>query len=327
MPPRALAAAAYLQAFVLSGVAAVLLTRVLLRATGYPQLGGGGLHIAHVLWGGLLLAAGLGVALVFLGGAARMTGAILGGTGFGLFIDEVGKFVTARTDYFYAPAAGIIYAVFAVLVVITQAVRERTRLIPAERTANALDAVAGGLIDGLTDRRRAQVLRLARGSGAETEAAVAALLDAVPRREPPPPRCWQPWLARVRRVAVGLTDQRWVVRFVVLYLVVEPALTVVGVAVDGVTGALDEEREWGAVLGVSASALATAVLSIAAAVRLRRDRIGAFRLFKLAILVDLLFGQIFNFTVNQFGAVAALAFDLFLLAVVTAEHRRLSQAG
>lgn len=77
MPPRALAAAAYLQAFVLSGVAVVLLTRAILRATGYPQLGGG-LHIAHVLWGGLLLAAGLGVALVFLGGAARMTGAILG---------------------------------------------------------------------------------------------------------------------------------------------------------------------------------------------------------------------------------------------------------
>ncbi|MFG1802321.1 hypothetical protein ACGFI4_19415 [Micromonospora carbonacea] len=327
MPPRALAAAAYLQAFVLSGVAAVLVTRAYLQATGYPQLGGGGLHIAHVLWGGLLLTAGLGVALVFLGGAARMTGAILGGIGFGLFIDEVGKFVTARTDYFYAPAAGIIYAVFAVLVVITQAVRERTRLIPEERTANALDAMAGGLIDGLSDRRRTQVLRLARGSGAGTEAAVAALLDAVPRREPPPPRFWQPWLARVRRVAVGLTDQRWVVRFVVLYLVVEPALTVVGVAVDGVTGALDEEREWGAVLGVSASALATAVLSVAAAVRLRRDRIGAFRLFKLAILVDLLFGQIFNFTVNQFGAVAALAFDLFLLAVVTAEHRRLSRAG
>ncbi|TDC65463.1 hypothetical protein E1258_05615 [Micromonospora sp. KC207] len=327
MPPRALAAAAYLQAFVLSGVAAVLLTRAYLRATGYPQLGGGGLHVAHVLWGGLLMTTGLGVALVFLGGAARMTGAILGGIGFGLFIDEVGKFVTARTDYFYAPAASIIYAVFAILVVITQAVRDRTRLIPAERTANALDAMAGGLIDGLTDRRRVEVLLLTRGSGADTEAAVAALLDAVPCRESPPPRFWQPWLARGRRVAVGLTDQRWVVRLVVLYVVVNPALTVVGVVIDGVTGTLDEEREWGAVLGVSASALATAVLSVTAAVRLRGNRLGAFRLFKLAILVDLLFGQIFNFTVNQFGAVAALAFDVFLLAVVTAEHRRLSRTG
>ncbi|MCX4469046.1 hypothetical protein C5N14_10960 [Micromonospora sp. MW-13] len=323
MPPRAEAAAAYLQAFVLSGVATVLLTRAYLRATGYPQLGGGSLHIAHVLWGGLLMTAGLGVALVFLGGVARMAGAILGGVGFGLFIDEVGKFVTTGTDYFYAPAAGIIYGVFALLVVITQAVRGRTRLLPAERTANALDAVLGGLIDGLTDRRRAEVLRLARGSGALTEAAVAGLLDAVPRREPPPPRFWQPWLARLRRIVVGLTVQRWVVSLVVIYLVVEPAVTVLGVLVDGVTGALDEQREWGALLGSSASALITAVLSVTAAFRLRRDRVDAFRLFKLALLVDLLFGQIFNFTVNQFGAVTAVGADLFLLAVVTAEHRRL----
>ncbi|WP_433350700.1 hypothetical protein [Micromonospora sp. CA-111912] len=323
MPPRAEAAAAYLQAFVLSGVAAVLLTRAYLQATGYPQLGGGGLHIAHVLWGGLLMAAGLGVALVFLGGAARMTGAILGGIGFGLFIDEVGKFVTTGTDYFYAPAAGIIYGVFALLVVITQAVRGRTRLLPAERTANALDAVLGGLINGLTDRRRAEVLRLARGSGALTEAAVAGLLDAVPRREPPPPRFWQPWLARLRRFVIGLTAQRWLVSLVVVYLVAEPALTLIGVLLDGVTGALDQEREWGAVLGVSASALVTAVLSVTAAFRLRRDPVDAFRLFKLAILVDLLFGQIFNFTVNQFGAVTAVGADLFLLAVVTAEHRQL----
>lgn len=130
LPPRAVDAAAYLQAFVLSGVATVLVTRAFLRATGYPRLGGGGLHIAHVLWGGLLMTVGLGVALVFLGGAARMAGAVLAGIGFGLFIDEVGKFVTAGTNYFYRPAAGIIYAVFALLVVITQALRERIRLTP-----------------------------------------------------------------------------------------------------------------------------------------------------------------------------------------------------
>ncbi|MFI0791876.1 hypothetical protein ACH4OY_04110 [Micromonospora rubida] len=327
MPPRAEAAAAYLQAFVLSGVASVLLTRAYLQATNYPQLGGGGLHIAHVLWGGLLMTAGLAAALVFLGGAARMTGAILGGLGFGLFIDEVGKFVTVETDYFYAPAAGIIYGIFALLVVITQAVRGRTRLIPAERTANALDAVVGGSIGGLTERRRSEVLRLARGSGAQTEAGVARLLDAVPRREPPPRRFWQPWLDRARRFVTGLTAQRWLVSLVVIYLVAEPALTLIGVLLDGVTGELDQEREWGAVLAVSASALVTAVLSVTAAVWLRRDRADAFRLFKLAILVDLLFGQIFNFTVNQFGAVTALGVDLLLLAVVTAEHRRLSRVA
>ena len=172
-PPRVLEAPSYLQAFVLSGVVTVLVTRAYLQATGYPRLGGGGLHIAHVLWGGLLMTAGLGVALVFLGSAARIIGAILGGMGFGLFIDEVGKFVTAGTDYFYAPAASIIYVAFALLVVITQAIRGRTRLTGPERTANALYTVVGGLTTGLTARRRAAVLRLVRGCGPDIEEAVA----------------------------------------------------------------------------------------------------------------------------------------------------------
>ncbi|WP_175441326.1 hypothetical protein [Micromonospora humi] len=330
MPTRAIDAAAYLQAFVLSGVVTVLAVRAYLQATNYPQLGGGGLHIAHVLWGGLLLVVGLGIALVFLGGGPRTAGAVVGGVGFGLFIDEVGKFVTARTDYFYAPAAAIIYVAFALLVLLTQAVRGRTgrsRLTPPERTANALDVVLSGLPGGLTDRRRAAVLRLVRGTGPATEAAVAQLLDAVPRREPPPVRFWQRGVEWARRLAAWAVDQRWLVWPVVVWLVAEPVVTVVAVILDGVTGALDQEREWGAVLGVSATALVTAVLSLRAAWLLRRDRTQAFRLFKLALLVDLLFGQVFNFTVNQFGAVFAVALDLALLGVVTAEHRRLRRAA
>ncbi|TDC34720.1 hypothetical protein [Micromonospora sp. KC213] len=328
LPPRAVDAAGYLQGFVLAGVATVLATRAYLLATGYPQLGGGGLHLAHVLWGGLLMALGLGVALVFLGGTARMTGAIVGGIGFGLFIDEVGKFVTAETDYFYRPAASIIYAVFALLVVITQAVRDRMTLTSGERVANALDTVVGGVGRGLTDRRRVTTLRMVRGAGPEVEYAVSQLLDAVPRREPPPRRFWQPWLAWLRTWAVRVITARWVVALVVMYLVAEPVTNVVSVVVDGVTGRLDEAREWGALLGVSAAALVAAVLGIRAAFLLRPDRAGAFRLFKLALLVNLLFGQVFNFTVNQFGAVATLALDLFLLAVVTGEHRRVrAQTG
>ncbi|MCW3840210.1 hypothetical protein ONA70_08890 [Micromonospora yasonensis] len=323
LPARAIDAAAYLQAFVLSGVVTVLLLRAYLKATGYPQLGGGGLHIAHVLWGGLLLAVGLGVALVFLGGGARTAGAIIGGIGFGLFIDEVGKFVTTRTDYFYAPAAGIIYGAFALLVLLTQAVRGRMRLTSDERIANALDMVLSGVPGGLTDRRRIAVLRLVQGAGPTVEAAMVQLLDAVPRREPPPVRFWRRAADRARRLAAWVAARRWLVWPVVVYLVVEPVVTVVSVALAGVTGELNQQREWGAVLGTSVAALITAVLSVRAALRLRGNRLGAFRLFKLALLVDLLFGQIFNFTVNQFGAVFALVLDLFLLGVVTAEHRRL----
>src|SRR5512136_357807 len=71
--------------------ASVTVTRFFLSVTGYPQLGGGSLHIAHVLWGGLLLYLGALIPLVFSNRGVYASGAIISGIGVGLFIDEVGK--------------------------------------------------------------------------------------------------------------------------------------------------------------------------------------------------------------------------------------------
>src|SRR5690348_8702951 len=90
---RAGNAARYLRAFAFAGIGTVLLTRAYLGVTGYPRLGEGSLHIAHVLWGGLLMVVAIGLATVLYGHTARVTGAIVGGVGFGLFLDEVGKFL------------------------------------------------------------------------------------------------------------------------------------------------------------------------------------------------------------------------------------------
>jgi hypothetical protein len=49
----------YLETFLVAAIASILTIRLVLRLTGYPQLGGGGLHIAHVLWGGLLMMASI----------------------------------------------------------------------------------------------------------------------------------------------------------------------------------------------------------------------------------------------------------------------------
>ena len=43
-----------LENFLVSAVASVLLIRLFLSLTDYPQIGGPGLHLAHMLWGGLL---------------------------------------------------------------------------------------------------------------------------------------------------------------------------------------------------------------------------------------------------------------------------------
>jgi hypothetical protein len=99
-------------------------TRLFLELTGYPQLGSGTLHFAHVLWGGLLLFIAALLPLIYANRWVYQLGAILAGVGVGLFIDEVGKFITQSNDYFYPAAAPIIYAFFLLTVLIYQQIKQ-----------------------------------------------------------------------------------------------------------------------------------------------------------------------------------------------------------
>lgn len=47
----------HLETFLVAAVASILIIRLFLEVTGYPKLGGASLHIAHVLWGGLMMVA------------------------------------------------------------------------------------------------------------------------------------------------------------------------------------------------------------------------------------------------------------------------------
>jgi hypothetical protein len=102
----------YLLVMLVAFAGTVIATRWLLEITGFPRIGGGDLHIAHALWGGVALFAGAILPVLLAGRAVYTASAALAGIGMGLFIDEVGKFITAENDYFYPAAAPIIYATF-----------------------------------------------------------------------------------------------------------------------------------------------------------------------------------------------------------------------
>lgn len=132
----------YVLLMLVSFAASVILTRLFLELTGYPQLGNSELHIAHVLWGGLLLFIGSLLPLIFANRWFYTTSAILSGTGVGLFIDEVGKFITQNNDYFYPFAAPIIYAFFLLTVLVYLQVRRSNKEDARANLYRAFDLMA-----------------------------------------------------------------------------------------------------------------------------------------------------------------------------------------
>lgn len=159
-----------LEDFFVAAVAAVLIIRFYLFFIAYRhlihhapftgQVLVGPFHFAHMLWGGLLMLAGFVVILTFLGRSAKSFGAIIGGIGFGAFIDELGKIITLHNDYFYQPALAIIYIAFVVLFLVLRFL-QRPRSVSA-RTAlvNALEYVQQAVLHDFHPDERARMITL-----------------------------------------------------------------------------------------------------------------------------------------------------------------------
>lgn len=156
-PVKRLGAEQYVLLTLFSFALSVSGTRLFLALTGYPQLGGGDLHIAHALWGGLLLYIAALLPLIFANRWVYTAGAVLTGLGVGLFIDEVGKFITQTNDYFYPLAAPIVYAFFLLTTLLyTRINRRRDRNVRTE-LYSAFEAMEEVMEQDLDPAERAEL--------------------------------------------------------------------------------------------------------------------------------------------------------------------------
>jgi hypothetical protein len=197
----------------------VVVTRLYLALTGYPQIGEGPYHLAHALWGGLLLLLGGLAALMWSNRWVPTTTAILVGVGSGLFVDEVGKFITRQNDYFTPLAAPIIYVVFLGVLGLATITR-RARLDRPRALAHSVAVRSKDLADGaLRPDDRAALLRDLASLEADTTrpdlvayaAALRPVVEAAPVLEPPSRT--RPWVAGLVRAEATLVP-RWLHRIV-----------------------------------------------------------------------------------------------------------------
>jgi hypothetical protein len=175
-PVRREEAPQYLLITLLSFAVSITLIRLFLTLTGFPRLGSGNLHIAHVLWGGLLLFLASLLPLILVNRWALSASAILAGAGAGLFIDEVGKFITSTNDYFYPPAAPIVYVFFLLTVWVYIQFRRPPARDPRTSFYRVLEGLEEVLDRDLEARERADlVARLRVINGQERDPGIVHL--------------------------------------------------------------------------------------------------------------------------------------------------------
>lgn len=325
---RDLHGAQHLDLFLVSAVSAVLGIRFYLHLTGYPQVGGAELHVAHMLWGGLLMLAAIVLLLGFLGRRPRHLAAFVGGVGFGTFIDEVGKFVTRDHDYFYQPTVALIYVSLVLVYLASRTVHRRRAPSPEELLANALQEVEQAVVRDLDEDERDRALRWIdrAGHGHPVARALLPLLresPLVPRREPGAVgRLHHALVVAYRRLATHPRFVQAVIVFFAAQLLVKLAHVLLLAA-----GARDTSFDLGLFrLGADryatadwlqlASSLLSAAFVLRGVVAIRRSRVHGLRWFQRSIMASVFLTQVFMFYQAQWGALVVLAFNLAVLGAL-----------
>lgn len=104
------------------------------------------------------MAVGHLLVLAFVGERIRTSSAIIGGIGFGTFIDELGKFITADNDYFYEPTIALIYVIFILMFLLVKQSMRLQQKTPRQHLLAALEHLQDYIITGASRSEREKIL-------------------------------------------------------------------------------------------------------------------------------------------------------------------------
>lgn len=325
-------AADSLELFFVASVASLLLTRFYLYIADYPQIGGRVLHIAHMLPGGLLMLVALVMLFSVLGYRAQRIAALVGGIGFGLFIDELGKFITQDNNYFFQPTIAIIYLFFVGLLFGIRQLSRKRELTQEENLLNAFAILEEVVIHDLDEAEKRQALTYLHASD-PNHPLVQPLIDALngtEARPVPNPTSWTKFHQYITHWYQRFIAAPWGLRLFVAAVVAKTSWEVVTVGLAVLPwlqgGPLEAPR---LIVGLEfLSAVVVAVLTARAVVAFRTRRQYGYELLQRAILIDIFVTQFFAFYRESLEALPLLAMNILIYTTVrflAAEEKRVHQ--
>ncbi|OGK21676.1 hypothetical protein A2866_04390 [Candidatus Roizmanbacteria bacterium RIFCSPHIGHO2_01_FULL_39_8] len=303
--------------FLVSAVSSILLIRFFLGITGYPQIGGSNFHIAHLLWGGLFMTVAFLMLLAYVSRSIKFSASIIGGIGFGVFIDELGKFITKDNNYFYQPTAALIYVIFIFLYLAFRLIEKHKLFTREEYLINGLEMVKEAVLNDMNADEKKQAIEYLGKSGSRN-AFVQSLLFMLKRERPviaSRPHLILRWIIFFRKIYHGLLKTKWFLNFVVIFFVAKSIfyilvmfITIAAIFVPSIDVQFRQIE--------FLSSIISGLLVVMGVLHLRKSRLVGYVFFKRSVLVSIFLTQVFSFYSDQFLAVIGLGFNIFLLAVL-----------
>jgi hypothetical protein len=306
-------AGGFLENFLVSAVVSLLSIRFFLFLTGYPTLGDGKFHIAHMLWGGLLMFVALLACLVFLSRKAKYFAAIVGGIGFGAFIDELGKFITSDNDYFFEPTIALIYVLFILIFMLSRLIERYFRLTSVEYAVNALEMTKEAMVNDLDVEEKKRALHFARQ--ADDKDPVVQLLknwlqdfQAIEVKEP---NYFIKTKRTVNKYYRLFIQKAFFTKLIIYFFVVKTVSGFIFAGINMPTVSTFADR--GEVFSLTLSA----ILVIVGIYQIKKgQRALAFESFKMSVLVSIFLTQFFLFYKHQLSALTGFVINIVVLSVL-----------
>jgi hypothetical protein len=260
---------------------------------------------------------------------ALQASAFLGGVGIGLFIDEVGKFITQANDYFFPPALPLIYGFILINAFFYFYFRRPKREDPRSAMYHVLEGLQGILDGDLSKEEAAKIeaqLAIAELSDREEIVSLSRTIGEFIGKEkgelsPGEPDFWKRITQRID--AVGLRLGRHMHRaFISLVLIGWICLAVgyIALIIQGVPNLDPQVYEWRVPL-IGIQAVVSILMIIAVFFWLTGKEDLGLKFGVSGFLFSLVALQLLYFYLSQFSAITATLLQLAFLQVLFTYRR------
>lgn len=322
---RNITAGDFLEDFLISAIASFLIIRFFLLITGYPQISGGSFHIAHMLWGGLFMFIALTLLFTYLNRPAHLTAAVVGGIGFGAFVDELGKFITRDNNYFFQPTIAIIYVIFIMLYLLIKLLESRKNFSQKEYLINALEVLKEAVQSDMDSHERS----LARHYLAKCDPDdpfvkdLKDILEKASLAKRPPTTLPTIIKRELHEFYLKLVQTHWFVKttlivfgFSAIFTLLRSIVFTVTANSENISFLVEASDLTFSSYAQLISSSASAILVILGGMVIFQNRLKGFMLLKYSVVISIFFTQVFAFYHHELSALIGLLWNIFLFTLI-----------